>query len=109
MVPVPLSGTTCVEPKFPESSLTFSAPVTEPAARGGNVTDTVQLDPANRAAGQSFVSAKRPAAEEANPLSRRPPKIGMAMIWAALVGPTSWDNGHCGAGKMIATGSGPVS
>src|SRR2546427_12929223 len=90
MVPVPLSGTTCVEPKFPESSLTFSAPVTEPAACGGNVTDTVQLDPANRAAGQSFVSEKPSLVEKANPLSGLPPKLVMVVVWAALAAPTSW-------------------
>ena len=80
MVPVPLSGTTCVEPKFPESSLTFSAPVTEPAASGVNVTDTVQLDAANRAAGQSFVSEKPSLVENANPFSGLPPKLVMVMV-----------------------------
>src|SRR5256885_13490205 len=40
VVPVPLSVTTCSEPKFPESSLTFSVPVSEPAAGGGEVWGT---------------------------------------------------------------------
>ncbi len=102
MVPVPLSGTTCVEPKFPESSLTFSAPVTEPAACGVNVTDTVQLDAANRAAGQSFVSEKPSLVEKANPFSGLPPKLVMVMVWAALVVPTSCENVNVGGEKLIA-------
>ena len=106
MVPVPLSGTTCVEPKFPESSLTFSAPVTEPAASGVNVTDTVQLDPANRAAGQSFVSEKPSLVEKANPFSGLPPKLVMVMVWAALVVPTSCENVNVGGEKLIAEGRG---
>ena len=107
MVPVPLSGTTCVEPKFPESSLTFSAPVTEPAASGVNVTDTVQLDPANRAAGQSFVSEKPSLVEKANPFSGLPPKLVIVTAWELLAVPMSWSAKVKVAGeKLIAEGRG---
>ena len=44
-VPVPFSSTTCVGPRFPESSLTFKAPVVEPTTDGANVTETLQFDP----------------------------------------------------------------
>jgi len=103
---VPLSVTTCVEPKFPESSLTFSAPVTEPAACGVNVTDTVQLDPANRAAGQSFVSEKPSLVERVNPFSGLPPKLVMVIVWAALVVPRFCENVNVGGEKLIAEGGG---
>src|SRR6267143_3313428 len=56
VVPVPSRGTACVEPRFPESSVTISAPVTGPTACGVNATDPAQFDPADRAAGQLFVS-----------------------------------------------------
>jgi hypothetical protein len=87
VVPVPLSGTACVEPRFPESSLTISAPVTGPTACGVNATDTVQLDPADRAAGQLFVSENPPLVERFNPFSGLPPKFAMVMAWGALVVP----------------------
>ena len=80
VVPVPSSGTVCVEPRFPESSVTVSAPVTGPTACGVNATDTVQLDPADRAAGQSFVSENPPPAERFNPFSWLPPKFAMVMV-----------------------------
>ena len=54
-VPVPLSSTICVAPRLPESSLTLSAPVTEPTTCGVNVTATTQWDPAGRSDGQLFV------------------------------------------------------
>src|SRR5437588_3550722 len=72
VVPVPLSGTTCVEPKFPESSLTVSAPLAGPTACGTNVTDTAQFDPADRAAGQLCGSATPPLAARSNSFSGLP-------------------------------------
>ena len=80
VVPVPLSVTSCSEPKFPESSLTFSVPVSEPAAGGVNVTDTVQFDPPGRTAGQLFVSENPSLADRFNPFSGRPPKLVMVMV-----------------------------
>lgn len=106
VVPVPLSTTACVEPKFPESSLTFSAPVSEPAAGGVKVTDTVQLDPADKTAGQSFVSAKAPLAEIFNPFSGLPPKFVTVTVWVALVVPTFCENVSVGGEKRIAEGRG---
>jgi hypothetical protein len=106
VVPVPLSVTTCVGPRFPESSLTFSAPVTEPTVCGVNVTDTAQLDPADRTAGQSFVSENPPLAERLIPFSGLPPKFVMVMVWGALAAPTFCENVNVGGEKLIAEGCG---
>ena len=106
VVPVPLSVTTCAEPRFPESSLTFSAPVTEPTDGGVNVTDTVQFDPAGRTAGQLFVSENPPLAERFNPFSGLPPKFVMVMVCVALVVPIFCEKVNVGGEKLIAEGRG---
>jgi hypothetical protein len=106
MVPVPLSATACVEPRFPESSLTFSVPVTEPTAGGVNVTGTVQFDPAGRTAGQLFVSENPPLADRLNPFSGLPPKFVMVIVWVALVVPMFCENVNVGGEKPIAEGRG---
>ena len=106
VVPVPSSGTACVEPRFPESSVTVNAPVRGPTTCGVNATDTVQLDPADRAAGQSFVSENPPPAERFNPFSGLPPKFAMVMVWGALVVPVFCENVSVGGEKPIAEGRG---
>jgi hypothetical protein len=105
-VPVPLSATTCVGPRFPESSLTFSAPTTSPAACGVNATDTVQLDPADRAAGQLFVCEKPLPASRVSPFSGLPPKLLIVRVWLGLVVPTFWENVNVGGEKPSAEGRG---
>jgi hypothetical protein len=106
VVPVPSTGTACVEPRFPESSVTISAPVTGPTACGVNATDTVQLDPADKAIGQLFVSENPPPAERFNPFSWLPPKFVMVMAWGSLVVPTFCENVSVGGEKPIAEGRG---
>ena len=106
VVPVPSRGTACVEPRFPESSVTISAPVTGPTACGVNATDTVQFDPADRAAGQLFVAENPPPAARFNPFSGLPPKFVMVMVCAALVAPIFCENVSVGGEKPIAEGRG---
>ena len=106
VVPVPLSGTTCVEPKFPESSLTLSAPVTGPTACGVNVTDTAQFDPADRAPAHLSVSENPPLAARFTPFSGLPPKFVMVMVCAALVVPIFCANVNVGGENLIAEGRG---
>jgi len=105
-VPVPLSVMTCIEPRFPESSLTFSVPVTAPGAAGVNVTDTVQRYPPGRTAGQSLDSENPLLVEKLNPFRGRPPKLVTVMVWPGLVVPTLCENVKVAGEKVIADGIG---
>src|SRR5256885_2790396 len=109
VVPVPSSGTACVEPRFPESSVTVSAPVTGPTTCGVNATDTVQFDPADRVAGQLSVSENPPPAARLNPFSGLPPTFAMVMVCGALVVPVFCENVSVGGEKPIAEGRGAGS
>jgi hypothetical protein len=88
VVPVPFNATTWVGPRFPESSLTVSAPATEPTADGVNVMEKAQVDPGARTVGQVLVAANPPLAESPNPFRGLPPKFATVIVWAALVVPT---------------------
>src|SRR6516165_7126765 len=51
-VPVPFTVNACVDPRLPELSAIFRAPVTGPATEGLKMTETVQFDPAFNTEGQ---------------------------------------------------------
>jgi hypothetical protein len=109
VVPVPLRATTCIAPRFPESSVTVSAPVTKPTACGVNVTDTEQFDPAVTTAGQLLVCENPPLDDRFNPFSGLPPKFVMVIVCAGLVVPMFWEKLKDGGEKRIAEGGGEGS
>jgi hypothetical protein len=106
VVPVPFNARTCVEPRFPESSLTFKAPVTGSDVEGVNVTCTAQFAAGVTIDGQLLVSENAPPVDRLNKFSGLPPKFVMVIVCAALVVPTFWEKVRLGGVKLIAEGSG---
>src|SRR6267142_2457740 len=68
-VPVPLRGTSCIDPWFPESSFTVTDPVTVLVSTGVNEMETAQCDPGARTEGQLSVSENPALAETLNPFN----------------------------------------
>lgn len=86
-VPMPLRGTVCVTPRFPESSVNEICPLTGPGTAGENVTFTVQLDPAANGPRQLEVWANTPLAETLWMFRVLPPKLVTVRGWGGLVLP----------------------
>lgn len=106
-VPVPLSGTTCVGPKFPASSFTIKDPVVVPATTGVNHTEIVQVEPGMRGEEQLFVAENPlPLVETFNPFSGLPPKLVIVTVWGGLLVPTFCAKVKDAAEKLIAEGGG---
>jgi len=77
---MPFRITVCAVPAFPESSLTLSAPVTEPGADGVKLTETAQFDPGCSVLGQLLSCEKTPPAETVSPLNGLPPKLLIVIV-----------------------------
>ena len=86
--------------------MTFSDPVTGPAADGVNETATVQLVPATRTEGQLFVRENGPDVAKLKLLIGLPPKFVTVMVWGLLVVVTFWEKVSAGGLKLIAEGRG---
>jgi hypothetical protein len=84
-VPVPVSDTDCIVPRFQESSATVSEPVTVPVTDGVNVTFTEQFDPPARVPGQLLVSVNPPLTEMFPRFSVLPPKLAIITAPEPLV------------------------
>ena len=67
-----------------------NSPVVAPATLGAKDTPAVQLVPAARLPGQSFVSTNSPLAEMPEKSNRLPPKLVIVTDWELLEVPISW-------------------
>jgi hypothetical protein len=105
-VPIPFRVKSCAEPRFPESSITFKAPVTGPTVAGVNVTDTMHVEPAGRTPAQLSVSANPSLADRLSTSNVLPPKLAIVMVWGALVVPVFSEKVSAGGEKLIAEGRG---
>ncbi len=94
-------------PRFPELSVTVSAPVTVLVFVGVNATDTVQLLPPTNIDGQLLLCPNPPlTATLFAPNNGLPPKFAMVMVCGALGVPTFCEKSKPGGVKLMAEGRG---